>query len=66
MEALKLQPQPTNESPLKAIIRRATLLIVEEKSPDGWWYIVCNDFEGWVKIIPEVSYMQYHKTLIDF
>ena len=55
MEVLKIFPQQNETSVLRAVARRSTLLIVEEKSRDGlWWYVVINDFEGWVKINPEV------------
>ena len=55
MEVLKLFAQSNETSTLRAVVRRSTLLIVEEKLNDGlWWYMVCNDFEGWVKINPEV------------
>ena len=36
-------------SPLKAIVRRPSLLIVSERIGE-WWYITCSGFEGWANV----------------
>lgn len=46
---LKMFSQRRETSPLRAVVRKQCLIIVEIKV-EGWWYIVAQGFEGWIKV----------------
>ena len=45
---LKMFSQRRETSPLRAVVRKQCLIIVEIKM-EGWWFIVAQGFEGKLK-----------------
>lgn len=56
MPVLKMFSSKRETSPLKAVVRKQCLLIVEGRV-EGWWYIVAQGFEGWIRVNESERYL---------
>jgi hypothetical protein len=39
---LRLANDRRPDAPLRAIIRRSTIVVVKEKNDDNWWFVNCS------------------------
>ena len=46
---LRLFKTRSNTAPLKCIVRRQSLLVINQ-TIDEWHYVLCNDLEGWCRL----------------
>ena len=64
-QRIRLMTSKTNDSKLKAIIRRQSIIIVVTKVND-WWFIICSGFTGWANISNDVETIGILKKIKSF
>eukprot|EP01041_Mallomonas_annulata_P012348 gene12348-25982_t len=50
---LKIYSDKSLKSTLTAIIRRPSLIAVQEQDNNGWWHVIWWGLEGWIQLSPQ-------------